>query len=99
MAVGQPMLIVPFIFERPHDRRGPWRHLATERQRIAFVRAVAAVARGDVEFVAGARSNSGNEAIPDAGRATRTQRVTPRAPAVEIAHHTDMLRIRCPHGE
>ena len=53
----------------------------------------------DFVFVERAFANARNEQLPNAGRTEMPHRMKPAVPTVEVADHTDPLRVRRPDRE
>jgi hypothetical protein len=98
-AVGHPAAVLPGVVEIPDHRCGARRRLGPEGERVRLIDLVAVDVRLDVVLVNGAALEAGHEALPDAGRLARTQRVGAIAPVVEVADDADGRRVGRPYGE
>src|SRR6185503_8097470 len=89
---------VPFVVELPHHRAGARRHLRAEGVGVELFGAVVAVLRNHAELVEAALLRFRHLGAPDAGIAA-AHRMRARVPAVEIADHRDLRRVRRPDCE
>ena len=95
-----PIAVRPVVRVGAGDDRGcPRRGLRGACHRVRFLRQHVSVRPDDLVFVAGTRAGAGHEQFPDAGLSAQTHGMTTPVPAVEVAHHRDTPRIRCPNGE
>ena len=95
-----PVGVAPLVVERPDARRGAWRLLAEEGERIALVRHRRAVARHDAVLVGLAVARRGREPLPDAGAVpARRSGSALGVPAVPVADHRHRARVRRPDRE
>ncbi len=99
IARGHPVLVAPLVVEAPDDGSGAWRMLVPEADRIGLIDAIAVMVGDDVVFVESALSHAGNKANPDARRALGVEPPAGLVPAVEVAHHENLLCARSPDGE
>ena len=97
-ARAQPLLVGPLVRGLVDDGRGLGRDLGLEGHRVGL-QADLAVLGEDLELVAVARPDAGQEDLPDAARAERAHRVRAAVPVVEVADDGDRLRGRGPDGE
>src|SRR5690606_7854429 len=66
-ALRHPFRVAPVVLERPETRSGSGRRLEEERERVALVDAVTAVARHDVILVCRAALDAWDERLPYSG--------------------------------
>ena len=97
-AVGQPVVVLPFVGGLVHDRGGGGRQFGVGRHRVGLV-PPHAVGPADGVLVRAARADAGDEQLPDPGPAERAHRVRPPVPEVEVADEPDPARVRRPDGE
>ncbi len=99
-APGHPRRIVPFVFQRPHARRGARRALEEEGHRVGLVQNGTALPAPDPELVGLAALDARHRAVPDAGViGSRRERIARLVPAVEFADHRDGGSIGRPDGK
>src|SRR4029453_15915700 len=92
----EPLLVVPPMLRRVHDRRGVRRHLGGERERVGL-QLHRPVRLDDLELVALTRLGPLDDGLPDAGLAEVPHRA--RLPVVEVADHRDGASVRRPDRE
>src|SRR6185369_11124945 len=97
-ALGHPGLVRPGMVRLEHDAGRRRRRLGVRGHRVGLL-APHAVEAEDLVLVAGARLDTGDEQLPDAGVAQRTQRVGAAVPEVEVADDSYAPRVRRPDGE
>jgi hypothetical protein len=94
----EPVLVAPDMVGLRDDRRRSRRDLGFEGERIGLHAKLAG--RGpDLELVAGAFADVGQEELPDARRPERAHRVEASVPGVEVADDGDRSGGRGPDGE
>ena len=97
-AAAQPLLVLPHVPGLVDHRGGLGRDLCLEGHRVRLQPQLAV--RGDeLELVAVAGADAGQEQLPDAGRAERPHRVDAAVPEVPVAHHRHGARGGGPDGE
>ena len=93
-----PLLVAPLV-EVVGDDRGRGRgNLGGAGHRVGLLEPVAAGAL-NLELVAGANPDLGNENLPHAGRTQRTHRGLRAVPVVELADDAHGAGVGSPHGE
>src|SRR5688572_2388440 len=82
-AISHPLVIRPIEIERPDDGSCLRRHLVSKAEGIGLVDFVIALRGDDVILVSFAPGDSGNQPLPNARPAARSERVCARPPAIE----------------
>ncbi len=94
-----PLVIAPGVaLEIVNKRTCRFTVLIEKRERIALEQKRAGVS-ANLEFVMRALLHAGQKQFPHAAADKFPHRINAAIPAVEIADHTDALRIRCPNRE
>ena len=98
-ALLQPLVIVPFVVQVPHDGCGARRLFVQQADGIGLIDAIAMAIGLDVKLVERPLSSPGNESLPNSGGGARTEIVRFRVPAVEASDHRHRARVRRPYAE
>src|SRR6266540_5298147 len=99
MSGGHPIEIAPLVVHVPYDGGRQRRVFGVERKRVSLVCRIPVVARDDVVLIMGSFPNPPEKPFPDSGSAVQMQEMLRFGPSVEVAHHRNLLGVRCPHGE
>ncbi len=95
---SQPVIVRPAIVAGIPGHRGQTRRRLEHPTVRVGLDQEATLARTNLELVARARLDSGNEGLPDAGPDT-PHRMSTAIPRVEVGDDTDALGVRGPDGE
>ena len=99
-ALLQPGRVAPAVAgDVAHHRGGLGRVLGAEADRVGLQRQHRAAGAQQLELVAVAFGQAGNEDLPHPGGAAAAHRVTAAVPLVEVAHHRHPPGIGRPDGE
>src|SRR4051812_16129030 len=93
-----PLAVVPLILEVNYDRGRLRRPFSLERIGICLELPIPHVPGANEVFVRCARSEIRDEYLPHP-RITKTHRMAPRVPMVEIAYHADDFCVGRPYSE
>src|SRR5581483_3965282 len=97
MASEHPLPVAPLVVERPQHRRRLPRRFVVKAERVGLVDAAIAQPRGNMKFIKRAGIDARYEPFPYARVSfMRQQRMRARIPAVELAYHADLRRVRRP---
>ena len=98
-ATCEPVAVGPFVTALVNDRCITRRWFMIVGKRIALERQQIAVAVEQLVLVLVARSDAGNEELPDPVARMQTHHVAPPVPVVEAADDADARGIRRPDGK
>ena len=85
--------------QAPHHRGGGRRMFRPKAHRIGLQRQNPAIRAAQLVFVGGPFAQAGDEGFPDTGCPAPPHGVAAAIPDVEIPHHGNAPRVRCPDGE
>ena len=97
-AIREVVGVVPLVRRRVHDRRRLRRQLGLEGERVGLQQQLAGL-RADLELVARAVADRGNEDLPDSRPAEGAHHVQAPVPEVEVADDRHRARGRRPDRE
>ena len=98
---SHPVLVIPTQGRSrgSDDRRRARRKLSLLGDRVCLVGDMSPVRSENVELVAGSRTQTRDENLPNTRRRPQPHRMPAPVPGIEVADHRHALGIRCPHRE